>query len=123
LLRTLKEQGVKLAIASSKPHVHINRVLVHFGIDSLFDVISGSELDGTRTEKEEVLPYALELLGIESSENVVMIGHRAHDAKAASELGIDFIAAAYAAPKATEFDGYPCVFKAESIEAMRDFLI
>lgn len=123
LLRTLKEQGVKLAIASSKPHVHINRVLVHFGIETLFDAISGSELDGRRAEKDEALPYALELLGIDNPHDAVMVGHRAHDAEASAKLGMDFIAAAYAAPKDDEFDGFPCVFKAESIDDMKNFFI
>lgn len=123
LLRELKEQGIKLAIASSKPHVHINRVLVHFGIETLFDAISGSELDGRRTEKDEALPYALELLGIDNPRDAVMVGHRAHDAEAAEKIGMDFVAAAYAAPKESEFDGFPCVFRAESIEEMKKFFI
>ncbi len=123
LLKTLKEQGIKLAIASSKPHVHINRVLVHFGIETLFDAVSGSELDGRRTEKDEALPYALELLGIDNPRDAVMVGHRAHDAEAAAKLGMDFVAAAYAAPKDDEFDGFPCAFKAESIDDMKKFFV
>lgn len=121
LLEILKKQGIKLGIASSKPHVHINRVLVHFGIENMFDAIAGSELDGQRSEKEEILPYAMSLLGISDPSQVVMVGHRAHDAQAAEKTGMDFIAADYAAPKPEEFDGFPCVFKAESVAALTEF--
>lgn len=121
-LETLKTMGVKLAIASSKPHVHIRRVLMHFGIDKYFDAISGSELDGRRTEKSEILPHALELLGIDDVSKVAMVGHRTHDAQAAADMAMDFIAADYAAPCEKEFDGLPCVFKADSVASLKEYL-
>lgn len=45
-------------MASSKPYVFVKQILEHFGIDGYFDVIVGSELDGTRDAKEEVVEEA-----------------------------------------------------------------
>ena len=39
LLKTLKENGRKLALASSKPRVFVEKILNHFGISEYFDVI------------------------------------------------------------------------------------
>jgi Mrp family chromosome partitioning ATPase len=58
VLRTLKERGMKLAVASSKPAVLVDTVLEHFDLIKYFDVIAGSELDGTRTRKSDVIRYA-----------------------------------------------------------------
>lgn len=62
LLSDLKNLGKKLAVASSKPQVYVERILEHFGLGSYFDVVVGSGLDGTRTKKEEVVEEALRRL-------------------------------------------------------------
>ena len=68
LLRKLKGNHKKVAIASSKPTVFVERILEYFDIRRYFDVVVGSELDGTRTEKSEVVAEALrQLYGEESS--------------------------------------------------------
>lgn len=59
LLENLKAAGKKLAVASSKPGVFVERILEHFGLNAYFDVVVGSGLDGTRTKKEEVVGEAL----------------------------------------------------------------
>ncbi len=52
---SLYESGRKLAVASSKPHCFVKQILERFDIEKYFDVIVGSELDGTRGAKEEVV--------------------------------------------------------------------
>lgn len=123
LLDTLKRQGVKLAIASAKPHVHINRILIHFGIDHFFDAVAGSELDGRRTDKTEIILHALDLLGMPSpTRSAVMVGHRGHDAVGAQEAGVDFVAARYASLEADEFADKRCMYQADSIDTLKAFL-
>ena len=51
LLEILKVEGKTVALATSKPHVFAERILEHYGIKAYFDVIVGSELDGTRSHK------------------------------------------------------------------------
>ena len=61
LLRGLQSAGCRLAVASSKPTVFVERILNHFGIADCFAVVVGSELSGARTKKEEVVQEALRI--------------------------------------------------------------
>ncbi|MBR6308586.1 MAG: HAD hydrolase-like protein [Lachnospiraceae bacterium] len=98
LLKTLKENGRKLALASSKPRVFVEKILNHFGISEYFDVIMGSELDGTRENKSEIIAECLRLFGIDPSgdlSKVVMVGDRKYDVEAAVAAGLPNIAVSY----------------------------
>lgn len=102
LLRKLKGNHKKLAVASSKPTVFVERILEHFDIRRYFDVVVGSELDGTRTEKQEVVAEALRQLYGEASEadtqkkyNTVMVGDRKFDVSGAKAEGVISVAVAY----------------------------
>lgn len=82
MLRKCKRKGATLAVASSKPEVYVKRILEHFHLAQYFDVIVGSELDGRRTAKEEVVQEALHRLfpkGDIDYDNTVMIGDRKFD--------------------------------------------
>jgi len=78
MLESLHKAGLKLAIASSKPQILVNKVLNYFEIDSYFDVIVGSELDGRRTDKNEVVEEALRLL-MANADETAMVGDRCYD--------------------------------------------
>lgn len=95
LLSSLCEKGHTLAIASSKPEVFTKRIIEHFELTPYFAEVCGSELDGRRTNKAEVISYALEKLGSPSSENVVMIGDRKHDILGAKANGLTSIGVLY----------------------------
>ncbi len=60
MLRALNSKGMFLGVASSKPTVFVKKILEHFEIARYFKVIVGSELDGTRTNKDEVVAEALQ---------------------------------------------------------------
>lgn len=94
MLNTLKEVGYRLAVATSKPTVFANDILAHFKLETYFDCVVGSELDGTRSDKGEVISYALSLLQVKP-EDVVMIGDRVHDIAGAQTCGVDSIAVSY----------------------------
>ena len=81
LLSTLKAQGRKIALATSKPGVYAKRILERYELLPYFDVVVGSELDGRRTDKGEVITEALRQLEIQEKQKpeVLMIGDRLHD--------------------------------------------
>ena len=88
MLQTLKKQGCHLAVASSKPEVFGKRILDHFSIADYFEVVVGSELDGRRTDKAQVVGEALNRLwGVEASceeanvkkKTTYMVGDRKFD--------------------------------------------
>lgn len=89
LLKTLKEGGCRLAVASSKPTVFVKKILEHFDVVQYFDVVVGSELDGSRAKKEEVVQEALRQLdpkGQVSSGQMVMIGDRYFEVQGAESI-------------------------------------
>lgn len=77
-LDTLHERGARLFVATSKPTVYARRIAVHFGLDRRLEDVFGSELDGTRTDKAELLAHIAGTLALEA-DRTVMIGDRKHD--------------------------------------------
>jgi phosphoglycolate phosphatase len=95
MLQRLREQNRELAVATSKPTFFADQVLKHFKLDGFFALVAGSNLDGTRTDKTEVIRFALQQLSPCSPRRVVMVGDRKHDIIGARNCGIDSIAVAY----------------------------
>lgn len=95
LLKRLKDSGKQLAVATSKPEPFSIRILEHFGLADYFDSITGSNLDGTRKEKSEVVACALERCGVTDKSSAVMIGDRKHDIIGAHSNGLDCIYVLY----------------------------
>ncbi|AJQ25393.1 HAD family hydrolase [Pelosinus fermentans] len=95
LLASLKNQGKKLIVATSKPTEFSVQILEHFGLKQYFAAIVGSNIDGTRTEKSDVIEFALTGENITDLSKVVMIGDRKYDISGAKKNHIDVIAVAY----------------------------
>lgn len=91
LLRSLKAEGKVLVLATSKPQEFAEQILRHFGIFDYFDYIAGAEMDETRTEKTDVIAYALELCSAPNLSEVIMVGDREYDIVGAFENGINAI--------------------------------
>lgn len=91
MLQRLKEQGKILIVATSKPTVYAKRILERFELIQYFEDVQGSEMDGSRTKKDEVIRYALEQNKISDKAQAVMIGDREHDIIGACKCGLDSI--------------------------------
>ncbi|HEX8170036.1 MAG TPA: HAD hydrolase-like protein [Thermoanaerobaculia bacterium] len=85
-LQQLATMAPSLYVATSKPHVYATRILEHFNLAPLFRGVYGCELDGTRSDKSELLAHLLEREGLRG-ESIVMIGDRRHDIIAARANG------------------------------------
>ena len=83
-----------LYVASSKPRVFVERILERFKLADYFRQAFGSELDGTRSNKSELLAYALQTTR-ETAESSVMIGDRMHDAAGAASQGMSMVGVLY----------------------------
>lgn len=90
LLQIITEQGGKLVLATSKPEIFAKRILEYFHIAEYFTFAAGSTLDTTRNKKADVIRYALDSLGIEPGD-AVMVGDRKHDVIGAKENGMECI--------------------------------
>ena len=95
LLEKLSLASKQLVVATSKPTVFAKRILEHFRIDHFFILVSGSELDNTRTSKGEVIRYGLEQLKITDISDAVMIGDREYDIIGAKKVGMASIGVLY----------------------------
>ncbi|MDO4419391.1 MAG: HAD hydrolase-like protein [Ruminococcus sp.] len=95
LLKRLKESDAKIAVCSSKQQKPADDVCAFLGITKYFDAVCGSAPDGSRKEKEEVIPYTVNVLGGKITDKVVMIGDTKFDAKGARLNNVDFIGVKY----------------------------
>ena len=68
LLEALKREGKILAVATSKPEVFSLRILEKYELKDYFDIICGSELDGRRTIKAEVIEEVFNILHLKDEE-------------------------------------------------------
>lgn len=123
LLQKLKAQGKMLLVATSKPTVYSDKILEHFGLKEYFSYIAGSELDGTRVNKAEVIQYALEQMKITESEKIVMIGDKEHDMIGAGICGVDSIGVLYGFGEREELENHGATYIAETVSDLEKILL
>jgi len=95
VLQALKKEGVRLAVATSKPTEFAEQILVHFNLAHYFESIVGSNLDGTRSKKSDVISAALEVMNLTEQDHVIMVGDRMHDVEGAKVHNIPCIGVLY----------------------------
>jgi len=94
VLTALGNSGHRLFVATSKPHVFADRIIDHFGLRHHFERVFGSELDGARVDKGDLLEYALNEAAVDPS-RTLMIGDRSHDMVGARNNGMKAIGVLY----------------------------
>lgn len=95
MLAKLVDAGKELIIATSKPTVFSEKILEYFGMLPYFKAIVGSNLDGSRIHKTEIIDYILAGIPHIAKADIVMVGDRKHDIIGAQNNGIDAIAVSY----------------------------
>ena len=93
-LAELKRRGYRLFVATAKPTVYAKQILEHFDLAQYFTDIHGSELNGDRTNKAELIQYILAQQQLQADQ-CMMVGDREHDIFGARQNGIDTIAVSY----------------------------
>lgn len=123
LLAELKGQGRKIALATSKPGVYAERILERYELLPYFDVVVGSELDGRRTDKGEVITEALRQLQIsnEHQSEVLMIGDRLHDMIGAGKNQIDRLGVYYGYAHEGELEEAGADYVVNTVEELKGF--
>ena len=123
MLAELKAQGKILAVASSKPTIYVRRILEKFELAPYFNVIEGSNLDGTRVDKKEVIAEVLSQLDNPSADDLLMIGDRKFDVIGAREMGFGCVGVrfGFAAPDELEQSG--AVYIADTVQDLHRYLL
>jgi phosphoglycolate phosphatase len=79
LLHQLKLKDKDLMVATSKPEYYANIIIKHFKLDDYFNLVVGSNLDGTRAKKNEIIEHVMNTLEIKHPNDSIMIGDREFD--------------------------------------------
>ena len=95
LLETLTKNNKTLFVATSKPTIFAEEILHYFNIHHHFKMIIGSNLDGTRTEKKDIIQEIVDQNSNINLDDLVMIGDRKFDIVGAKHFGIDTISVTY----------------------------
>ncbi len=126
MLQRFMSKGMFLAVASSKPTVFVDKILEHFNIKRFFKVIVGSELDGTRVNKDEVVEEALkQLFGDQpvDKSQVYMIGDRSYDVEGARKAGVESVGVTYGYGSMEELKEAKADYIVRSVEELQKFLL
>ena len=115
-LQTLKAQGHRLFVATSKPEVLANEVLGHFALADFFEQIAGATLDGSRSHKADVITYLLGLTG--DVGQTVMVGDTAFDVTGAAAQGIPTIGVSWGYGEVADMENAGTIAIANTMEEL-----
>ncbi len=88
MLGELKEKGVKIALATSKPYEFSIKILKHFDLYKYFDFFGAATMDGRISKKEDVISTLLNEMGVQNKDEILMVGDRHHDIDGAKANGL-----------------------------------
>ena len=122
MLQGLREKGLRLAVASSKPEYFVTQILEYFHINQYFEQIVGSGLDGSRSSKTEVIEETLARLQMsDHRQDVLMVGDRKYDVLGAREAGLSCLAVSYGYGSVEELEAAEPLKIVDSTEEILDF--
>ena len=122
VLGRIKSSGRKIILATSKPDKFAIEILEHFGIDQYFDFVAAATMDETRTDKAEVIAYAIESCNITDLQTTVMVGDRENDILGAKTFGIDSIGVLYGYGDMEELQDAGATYLAKSVADIINYL-
>ena len=124
LLADLVAAGKILLVATSKPQIFAERILVHFGLDKYFTHICGVALQAPRGySKADVIRDALDRAGVSDLTTAVMVGDRHHDIDGAKAVGISSVGVLYGYGDREEHEAAGADAIAESVAELKAMLL
>lgn len=87
MLAALNDLGLRCYVATSKPAIYAQQIVDHFGLSGYFLQVYGSELDGTRVNKVDLIQYILAKEQLAALQTM-MVGDRKHDMLGAKANGL-----------------------------------
>lgn len=123
LLEHLVDNGKRLIVATSKPQKYTDRIMEYFDLAEYFAFIAGSNMDGTRSKKADVIKYALQQCNITDMSKAVMIGDRKHDIIGAKSVGIDSIGVEYGYGDYDELSSSGATYIVKTVDELEQLLL
>ena len=119
-LQTLKDNGKKLYVATSKPEFFAKQIIEHFSLSKYFEYVGGSEFN-SREKKAEVIEYVLKTNQIDN-DDVIMVGDRKHDIIGAHENKIPCVGVLYGYGTEDELKEYQADYLVSTVEELTELL-
>ncbi len=123
MLKELKNAGKALALATSKPTIFADKILNHFNLSDYFDLTVGSNLDGTLTDKAEVVAVALERLGNPDRKAAVMVGDRSHDIIGGTKNSLSTVGVTFGYGSETELNDAGATKIVHTVNELKKYLL
>jgi len=123
LLKTLTENGIKIAIATNKPEEPSILQLKHFDLAKYFEIIIGNDYTQTRGTKGDFIRMTLEHMGVKDKKEAVMVGDRYNDLEGGVENGLDTIGVTYGYGSKEEIEGCNPTHIASCAEDVLDIVL
>lgn len=122
MLKSLKEAGKKLVLATSKPENMAIRVLKKYEIFDWFDFVCGASVDETRTEKADVISYALGVSETAPSD-AIMVGDRKYDILGAHANGMQAVGVLFGYGTKDELEAAGAENTVADVNELKEFLL
>lgn len=119
MLQALQKAGKTCILATSKPEEYAVQIMERFDLARYFAKICGATMDEKRTDKAEVIAYAME--GIDK-ESAIMVGDREHDVLGAKANGLRCIGVLYGYGSREELETAGAVHLAKKAEDLLHFI-
>lgn len=123
MLKTAKESGKKLALATSKPQHFAEIIMEHYGLAQYMDVQVGSRGDGQT--KADVIRQVFAEAGLDDTtkHQAIMVGDRLHDVEGAKECGIECIGVRFGYAKENELEDAGADYIVATPDELRSFIL
>ena len=118
MLRVLKENGIYVALASSKPRDLCEHILRHYGLRHFFDRVIGETDSHAKLGKPEMIRRALP----EHYERAAMVGDRLYDMEGAKAAGVDGVGAVYGCGSVEELQNAGATLLVNDADELRELL-
>ena len=122
MLRRLKDAGMILCTATSKPTEVVTPILAEQGLAPFFDFIGGASMDESRDTKTEVVRYVL-AQPMMAGKRVLMVGDRNDDMRGAADCGLEAAGVLYGYGSREELEAFHPLDLADSCEALADWIL
>ena len=121
-LEKLKNNGLTLAVSTSKPEVYAKQILEHFDLDKYFAEVCGIPLGDESMTKAQVIAQTLEKLEVGDKSQVLMVGDRDYDVKGAFDNGIECMGVLYGYGDEKELGAAGAKYIAATVEEMAELI-
>lgn len=121
LMRTLRQEGWYIGIATGKPQKTSERVVAHFGLDKFVEKICGPDGDH-RPDKIDLIKNALPEGWNAETDDIWMIGDRRFDVEGAIGAGVKSIGVGYGYGTEEELRTAGCTAYCATVQAVIDLL-